>query len=149
MKYNYLLHTVAIRRTVCNNLLQSVARMATLYVIKQENLRYKASPFAPRYVTICYISSRCYVPCLIKALPQMMKSFSMCETDNSSINIVFYIFKLINFYGNQQIWVVLSLNRCNINIKDDLRRFKPAYDRKSRAVHTSCIFKNEIYFLYL
>jgi hypothetical protein len=66
----FLLHNVAIRGTLCNNfvtyrsangngiLLQSVPRMAFCYI---------ASPFAVRYITICYILSRCYIPCLINA----------------------------------------------------------------------------------
>ena len=62
---NNLLHTVAICSTVCNNLLQSEARMATL--CNKKNCCYKASQFVLRFVTNCYIPSRCYIPCSISA----------------------------------------------------------------------------------
>jgi hypothetical protein len=57
---------------VCNNFLQSIPRMATLHVhvCNKTILRYihvASSPFAEQYVTICYISSRSYIPCLIIA----------------------------------------------------------------------------------
>ena len=63
---NNLLQTVAICSTVCNNLLQSEARMATL--CNKKNCCYIASPFELRFVTNCYIPSRRYIPCSISGV---------------------------------------------------------------------------------
>ena len=60
-----MLHTVAIYSTVCNNLLQSEARMATL--CNKKNCCYIASPFVLRFVTNYYIPSRCYILWSIRA----------------------------------------------------------------------------------
>ena len=57
--------TVCNNETVCNNLLQSVARIATL--CNNNFFCYIASPFVLRFVTNCYIPSRCYIPCSIRA----------------------------------------------------------------------------------
>jgi hypothetical protein len=73
-----LLHSVSIRGTLCNNLLHTVVIRGTVwkkFVTKRttnwnwnwiatlcnKKICYIASPFAERYVTICYITSRCYI----------------------------------------------------------------------------------------
>ena len=61
--------TVCNNETVCNNLLQSVARMATL--CNNNFFCYIASPFELHFVTNCYIPcckwqryvTNCYIPC--------------------------------------------------------------------------------------
>ena len=63
---NNLLYTVAIYSTVCNNLLKSEARMATL--CNKKNCCYIASLFVLRFVTNCYIPSRCYIPWSIRGV---------------------------------------------------------------------------------
>ena len=72
---NNLLYTVAICSTVCNNLLQSVARMVTL--CNKKNCCYIASPFVLRFVTNCYIPSRCYIPCSISAHLSLFRAESV------------------------------------------------------------------------
>jgi hypothetical protein len=132
--------------TVCNNCyipLPFVERYVTIcykayhewrrYVTKKI-LCYIASPFAERYVTISYIPSRCYIPCLIKAL---ILNTIPCKFYDISLDLPNSQFESrLNFCFDKE-WNVIKLfvNSCDI-----INKIHVSFDEKISPKHAEPAF---------